>query len=61
MKNTMISIVSAVFVFLAIVMIAAAAEMMDQEASIMVCVKLMIGSMLALTAGAGIAEWRRLC
>lgn len=61
MKSAVINFTAAVFVFLAIVMIAAAAEMMDQGASIMVCVKLVIGSMLALTAGAGIAEWWRLC
>lgn len=60
MKNTMINIVSAAFIFLAIVMVAAAAGMMDLGASIIVCVKLVTGSILALTAAAGITEWRRL-
>lgn len=60
MKNTVINLTAAVFVFIAIVMIAAAAGMMDQGASVIVCVKLVTGSILALTAAAGIAEWRRL-
>ena len=60
MKTTMINLATAVFIFIAIVMIMAAAGMMDLGASIIVCVKLVTGSILALTAAAGIAEWRRL-
>ena len=60
MKNAVINLTAAVFVFIAIVMVAAAAGMMDLGASIIVCVKLVTGSILALTAAAGITEWRRL-
>ena len=60
MKNTVINLTAAIFVFIAIVMVAAAAGMMDQGASVIVCVKLIAGSVLALTAAAGITEWRRI-
>lgn len=60
MKHAVINLTVAIFVFIAIVMIAAAAGMMDQGASIIVCVKLIIGAVLALTAAAGITEWRRI-
>lgn len=60
MKHIMINLAAAVFVFVAIVMVAAAAGMMDQGASVIVCVKLIAGSVLALTAAAGITEWRRI-
>lgn len=60
MKNTVINLTAAIFVFIAIVMVAAAAGMMDQGASVIVCVKLVAGSVLALTAAAGITEWRRI-
>lgn len=56
----LINLTAAVFVFIAIVMIAAAAGMMDQGASIIVCVKLITGAVLALTTAAGITEWRRI-
>lgn len=60
MKNTVINLTAAIFVFIAIVTVAAAAGMMDQGASVIVCVKLIAGSVLALTAAAGITEWRRI-
>ena len=60
MKNTVINLTAAIFVFIAIVMVAAGAGMMDQGASVIVCVKLIAGSVLALTAAAGITEWRRI-
>ena len=60
MKHAVIDLTAAVFVFIAIVMIAAAAGMMDLGASIIVCVKLITGAVLALTAAAGITEWRRI-
>ena len=60
MKHIVIDTMAAVFVFLAIVMIVAAAGMMDNGAEITVCVKLVFGSILALIAGAGFAEWRRI-
>ena len=60
MMNYVLNTVAAAFVFLAVLMIVAAAGMMDLGASIIVCVKLVTGSILALTAAAGIAEWRRL-
>ena len=60
MRHLVIDTMAAVFVFLAIVMIVAAAGMMDNGAEITVCVKLVFGSILALIAGAGFAEWRRI-
>ena len=60
MKHAVINLTAAVFVFIAIVMVVAAAGMMDRGASVVVCVKLIAGSILALTAAAGITEWRRI-
>jgi len=60
MKHIVIDTMAAAFVFLAIVMIVAAAGMMDNGAEINVCVKLVFGSILAFVAGAGFAGWRRI-
>lgn len=51
---------TALFVFLALVMIAAAAGMMDKGAEILICLKLVAGSLLAMVAAAGFADLRRL-
>ena len=51
---------AALFVFLALVMIAAAAGMMDKGAEILICLKLVAGSLLAMVAAAGFADLRRL-
>lgn len=55
MKRIILSAVAAVFFFIAIVMIAAAAGMMDQDASISVCIRLAVGSLLAYIAATGFA------
>ncbi len=60
MKQVILNTVTACFVFLAILMLAGAAGMMDQGAEIFTCVKLVAGSILAFVAGAGFAQWRRI-
>lgn len=60
MKHIVIDTMAAAFVFLAIIMIVAAAGMMDNGAEINVCLKLVFGSILALIAGAGFSAWRRI-
>ena len=51
---------AAALMFLALVMIAAAAGMMDRGAEILICLKLVAGSVLAMVAAAGFADLRRL-
>lgn len=58
MKNLVLNTLTAGFIFLAILMVAAAAGMMDQGASISVCVRLTAGGILAMIAGMGFAGWR---
>lgn len=60
MKYIVIDTMAAAFVFLAIIMIVAAAGMMDNGAEILTCLKLLTGSVLALIAGAGFSAWRRI-
>lgn len=59
MMNHVLNTVAAAFVFLAVLMIVAAAGMMDQGAEILICIKLIVGSMLAVVVAAGIAGLRR--
>lgn len=58
--RAVLDITAAALIFLAIVMLMAAAGMMDKGAEINVCVKLIFGSILALIAGAGFSAWRRI-
>ena len=56
----LLNITEAVSCFAAIVMLMAAAGMMDQGAEILVCVKLVVCSILLMVAGAGFSAWRRI-
>lgn len=55
MRKYVLDIAAAAFIFLAIFMIVAAAGMMDQGAEILICIKLIVGSMLAVVVAAGLA------
>ena len=59
MRKFVLDMAAAAFMFLAILMIVAAAGMMDQGAEIMICIKLIVGSMLAVVVAAGLAGPRR--
>lgn len=59
MRKYAVDMMAAAFMFLAILMIVAAAGMMDKGASVVVCIKLVAGSILSMIAGAGISGWRR--
>lgn len=51
--RAVLDITAAALIFLAIVMLMAAAGMMDKGAEILTCLKLLTGSTLAFIAGAG--------
>lgn len=55
MKRNILSITAGAFFFIALVMVAMAAGMMDQGAGVSVCVRLAAGSASAFTAAAGFA------
>lgn len=55
MKRSILSALAAAFFLVAVVMVAMAAGMMDQDAGISVCVRLAAGSAAAFTAAAGFA------
>lgn len=59
MRKFVLDMAAAAFMFLAILMIVAAAGMMDKGAEIMICIKLIVGSMLAVVVAAGLAGPRR--
>lgn len=59
MRKFVLDMAAAAFMFLAILMIVAAAGMMDKGAEIMICIKLIVGSMLAVVVSAGLAGPRR--
>ena len=59
MRQILLGAVAAVFTFLAFLMVAAAAGMMDTGAEILVCVKLIACAGLSMVAAAGFSDLRR--